>query len=112
FPDDTFEGTVSQVRLEPITDQNVVTYTTVMRTRNDDLRLRPGMTANVTVLVETRKDVLKVANAALRFRPQGAGGNGSGGAGRSGGGRSADAGAGGGSPGGAAGGRRSFAGMG
>jgi HlyD family secretion protein len=108
FPDVTFEGAVSQVRLEPITDQNVVTYTTVMRTRNDDLRLRPGMTANVTVLVETRKDVLKVANAALRFRPQGAGsGNGAGG------GRSGAGGPGGGSaPGGAAGGRRSFAGMG
>lgn len=107
FPDVTFEGTVSQVRLEPITDQNVVTYTTVMRTRNDDLRLRPGMTANVTVLVETRKDVLKVANAALRFRPQGmGGGNGAGG------GRSGAGGAGGGAPGGAAGGRRGFTGMG
>jgi HlyD family secretion protein len=108
FPDVTFEGTVSQVRLEPITDQNVVTYTTVMRTRNDDLRLRPGMTANVTVLVETRKDVLKVANAALRFRPQGMGsGNGAGG------GRNGAGGAGGGgAPGGAAGGRRGFTGMG
>ncbi|HEY6196194.1 MAG TPA: efflux RND transporter periplasmic adaptor subunit, partial [Candidatus Eisenbacteria bacterium] len=74
FPDVTFEGSVSLVRLEPITDQNVVTYTTVMRTRNDDLRLRPGMTANVTVLVETRTGVLKVPNAALRFHPEGAGG--------------------------------------
>lgn len=69
FPDDTFEGNVSQVRLEPITDQNVVTYTTVMGTRNDDLRLRPGMTANVTVLVESKNAVLKVPNAALRFKP-------------------------------------------
>ena len=69
FPDDTFEGSVSQVRLEPITESNVVTYTTVMGTRNDDLRLRPGMTANVTVLVESRSSVLKVPNAALRFKP-------------------------------------------
>ena len=99
FPDATFEGTVSQVRLEPITDQNVVTYTTVIRTRNDDMRLRPGMTANVTVLVETRKDVLKIANAALRFRPQAAGGTN---------GRSGTGGA----PGSGAGGRRSFAAVG
>lgn len=69
FPDATFEGRVSQVRLEPITDQNVVTYTTVIHTRNDDLRLRPGMTANVSVLVDSREDVLKLPNAALRFRP-------------------------------------------
>ena len=69
FPDDTFEGAVSQVRLEPIVDQNVVTYTTVMHTRNDDLRLRPGMTANVTVMVDTRTAVLKVPNGALRFKP-------------------------------------------
>ena len=69
FPDDTFEGNVSQVRLEPITEQNVVTYTTVMGTRNEDLRLRPGMTANVTVLVESKAGVLKVPNAALRFKP-------------------------------------------
>jgi HlyD family secretion protein len=108
FPDVTFEGTVSQVRLEPITDQNVVTYTTVMRTRNDDLRLRPGMTANVTVLVETRKDVLKVANAALRFRPQGMGGGNGTGGGRNGAGGAG----GGGAPGGAGGGRRGFTGMG
>ena len=78
FPDETFEGKVSQVRLEPITEQNVVTYTTVIATRNDNLSLRPGMTANVTVLVDSRKDVLKVPNAALRFRPS-MGGNGSGG---------------------------------
>ena len=76
FPDDNFEGSVSQVRLEPITDQNVTTYTTVIATRNESLKLRPGMTANVTVLVEKRTGVLKVANAALRFRPEGAGGRG------------------------------------
>jgi HlyD family secretion protein len=108
FPDVTFDGAVSQVRLEPITDQNVVTYTTVMRTRNDDLRLRPGMTANVTVVVDTRKDVMKVANAALRFRPQGMGGGGGGGGMGGGGGRAAG---GGGMPAGA-GGQRSLAGVG
>lgn len=69
FPDQTFDGTVSQVRLEPITEQNVVTYTTVIGARNPDLRLRPGMTANVTVQVADRPDVLKMPNAALRFRP-------------------------------------------
>ena len=73
FPDDNFAGTVSQVRLEPITEQNVVTYTTVIATRNENLKLRPGMTANVTVLVEKRSGVLKIANAALRFRPDGTG---------------------------------------
>ncbi len=80
FPDVNFDGTVSQVRLEPLTESNVVTYTTVISTRNDDLKLRPGMTANVTVNVETRRDVLEVPNAALRFKPAGAGGgaNGSG----------------------------------
>lgn len=81
FPDLPFEGQVSQVRLEPITEQNVVTYTTVIATRNDAMRLRPGMTANVTVTVDSRKDALKVPNAALRFRPAGGAGAGRGGAG-------------------------------
>jgi len=69
FPDREFEGRVTQVRLEPIDDQNVVTYTTVIRTSNPDGRLRPGMTANVTVQIERRDGVLRVPNAALRFRP-------------------------------------------
>ncbi len=69
FPDATFHGQVQQVRLEPIIEQNVVTYTTVIQARNPDLKLRPGMTANVTVLVSRRDDVLKVPNAALRFKP-------------------------------------------
>jgi HlyD family secretion protein len=97
FPDQEFEGSVSQVRLEPITDQNVVTYTTVIATRNEQLQLRPGMTANVVVSVETRRDVLKVPNAALRFRPSEAGAAGGRG------------GSGGGTPGGMGGARRSFA---
>jgi HlyD family secretion protein len=79
FPDRTFDGRVAQVRLEPIIDQNVVTYTTVIRTRNPELRLRPGMTANVAVMVASRDSVLKVPNMALRFRPaEGAGARGGG----------------------------------
>ena len=69
FPDAEFDGRVTQVRLEPIVEQGVVTYTTVIRTENPDLRLRPGMTANVSVQVAGRQDALKVPNAALRFRP-------------------------------------------
>ena len=69
FPDRTFEGRVAQVRLEPITEQNVVTYTTVIHTDNPELRLRPGMTANVSVRVAMKDDVLQVPAAALRFRP-------------------------------------------
>jgi len=69
FPDRTFDGRVSQIRLEPIVEQGVVTYTTVIQTANPDLRLRPGMTANVTIRVERRDDVVRIRNAALRFRP-------------------------------------------
>jgi HlyD family secretion protein len=69
FPDDQFRGEVSVVRLEPIVEQGVVTYTTVIRTQNPELKLRPGMTANVTVLVARHEDVLKIPAAALRFRP-------------------------------------------
>ncbi|HTK30457.1 MAG TPA: efflux RND transporter periplasmic adaptor subunit [Candidatus Saccharimonadaceae bacterium] len=86
FPDDEFGGKVAQVRLEPITDQGVVTYTTVIETRNPDLKLRPGMTANVSVLVEKRDSVLKVPAAALRFRLPGEGRGAGGGAGGAGGG--------------------------
>ena len=69
YADMSFQGEVSQVRLEPIVEQGVVTYTTVIRTGNPGLRLKPGMTANVSVLVAKRDDVLKVPAAALRFRP-------------------------------------------
>jgi HlyD family secretion protein len=69
FPDRTFEGKVAQVRLEPLVEAGVVSYTTVIRTGNPDLQLRPGMTANVSVLIERRDDVLRIPNAALRFRP-------------------------------------------
>ncbi|NJL29231.1 MAG: efflux RND transporter periplasmic adaptor subunit [Thermoanaerobaculia bacterium] len=69
YPDDAFYGTVEQVRLQSAVKENVVTYTVVVAVRNSDGRLLPGMTATADFLVETAKDVLKVPNAALRFRP-------------------------------------------
>ena len=74
FPDATFEGVVRQVRLAPTVEQNVVTYTTVIDVPNPEQKLKPGMTANVTIGIERKDDVLKVANAALRFRPPAEGG--------------------------------------
>lgn len=65
----TFQGRVTQVRFAPITNQNVVNYSAVIDVSNDDLKLRPGMTANVSVISAQRRDVLRVPNAALRFRP-------------------------------------------
>ena len=69
YPTGQFRGTVSQVRLEPKVQQNVVTYATVIDVPNDDLRLKPGMTANVTIEIARATNVLRIANAALRFRP-------------------------------------------
>jgi HlyD family secretion protein len=69
FPDRKFDGTVSQVRLSTQVVQNVVTYPVLIDVVNPNLELKPGMTANVTIPVDTRNDVLKVPNAALRFRP-------------------------------------------
>src|SRR6266567_1258167 len=69
FPMQTFHGKVVQVRNAPITVQNVVTYDTVIGVSNPDLRLKPGMTANVSIIIAERVDVLKAPNAALRFRP-------------------------------------------
>jgi HlyD family secretion protein len=69
YPEDTFRGVVAQVRLQPLTVQNVVTYATLIDAPNPELRLKPGMTANVTIEVARRDDVIRVANAALRFRP-------------------------------------------
>jgi HlyD family secretion protein len=69
YPTDTFEGTVTQVRLQPVVVQNVTTYGTVITVPNQDLKLKPGMTANVKVEVAKKTDVLRVPNAALRFRP-------------------------------------------
>lgn len=72
FPGRTFRGTVSQVRKAAQVVQNVVTYIAVIGTSNPDLSLFPGMTANVRIVVDTRDNVLKLPNAALRFRPAGA----------------------------------------
>jgi HlyD family secretion protein len=69
FPAEKFAGTVKQVRYSPTTVQNVVTYDAVVAVDNRDLKLRPGMTADVSFLVQERDDALLVANAALRFRP-------------------------------------------
>lgn len=64
-----FHGTVTQVRKQPVEQQSVITYTVVISTENPDLRLLPGMTANVEIRVSDRANVLKVPSAALRFRP-------------------------------------------
>lgn len=72
FPNRTFHGKVVQVRNAPTTVQNVVTYDTVIDVNNDDLKLKPGMTANVSIIIAHKDDVLKIANAALRYRPPGA----------------------------------------
>lgn len=69
FPDETFTGRVTQIRLQPITTNNVVTYTVIIEVQNPDLKLMPGMTANLTVHVKEAKDILKVPNLALVFTP-------------------------------------------
>ncbi len=69
YPDDRFTGQVRQVRLQPVVSQNVVSYTTIIAVPNRDLKLRPGMTANVTVEIARADDVLRVPSGALRFRP-------------------------------------------
>lgn len=69
YPNDTFTGTVSQVRLDPTTANNVVTYAAIINAPNEALKLKPGMTANVTIEVARRDAVLRVPTAALRFKP-------------------------------------------
>ena len=69
FPNRTFHGIVVQVRNSPTNVQNVVSYDTVIGVNNADLKLKPGMTANVSIIVAERSNVLRVPNAALRFRP-------------------------------------------
>src|SRR3954468_8439878 len=69
YPTETFHGMVKQVRLNPTTVQNVVTYSTVIDVPNPDYKLKPGMTANVTIEVARRENALRVPNSALRFRP-------------------------------------------
>lgn len=69
YPAEDFQGTVSQIRLQPLTVQNVVTYSTVISVPNLQLQLKPGMTANVQIQIARRTNVLRVPNMALRFRP-------------------------------------------
>jgi HlyD family secretion protein len=69
FPSQRFHGRVVQVRNSPVTLQNVVTYDTIIEVANPELKLKPGMTANVSIVVANREGVLTVPNAALRFRP-------------------------------------------
>jgi HlyD family secretion protein len=71
YPDQTFDGRVDQVRLQPVTSQNVVTYNTIIAVDNSRLRLMPGMTATVSVIVRKAENSLRVPSAALRFRPEG-----------------------------------------
>jgi len=69
FPKETFQGVVKQVRMNPTTIQSVVTYDTIIEFANPDMKLFPGMTAYVTIPVATAKDVVKVPNTALRYKP-------------------------------------------
>lgn len=69
YPDTTFNGSVSQVRNAPIVLQNVVTYDVVINVDNSELKLKPGMTANVSIIISGKKDIIRIPNAALRFRP-------------------------------------------
>jgi HlyD family secretion protein len=86
YPGEGFHGQVRQVRNAPISVQNVVTYDVVVGVKNPDLRLKPGMTANVSIVVARKDNVLKLPNAALRFTPGGAGRDGLTGEARAGGG--------------------------
>ncbi len=69
FPDRRFSGRVSEVRLEPIDNQNVVTYNVIIDVPNEDLSLMPGMTANVSILIERKKNILRIPARALKFVP-------------------------------------------
>jgi HlyD family secretion protein len=69
YPDETFTGTIRQIRLQPETIQNVVNYTVVIDAANDSEVLLPGMTATVDFIIEQRQGVLLIANAALQFQP-------------------------------------------
>ncbi len=69
FPYTTFEGILKQVRIAPIIVQNVVTYDVIIKVENKELKLKPGMTANVTIIVEQVSNIVKIPNEALRFIP-------------------------------------------
>lgn len=69
FPNDVFFGTVGQIRLEPQISANVVTYTTIVNAPNDSLKLKPGMTANIFISTNARRNALLISVAALKFKP-------------------------------------------
>jgi HlyD family secretion protein len=69
FPNEMFTGRIAEIRLSPQTVQNVVTYSVILSIANPDMKLKPGMTANITITVDERDRVLKVPNAALRYTP-------------------------------------------
>ncbi len=69
YPNETFTGKIAEIRLNSQTVQNVVTYSVIINVDNQDLRLKPGMTANITITVATKRDALKIPNAALRYLP-------------------------------------------
>ena len=71
YPNDAFKGRISEIRLNPQTVQNVVTYSVILGIDNPDLKLKPGMTANISITVDQRDNVLKVSNAGLRYTPPG-----------------------------------------
>ena len=68
FPELVFHGKVSEVRNSPTTVQNVVTYTVIVRVHNPEMKLRPGMTANVSIIIDSKQGVLRIPRAVLRFR--------------------------------------------
>ena len=70
FPRDLFHGRIEQVRNSPIVVQNVVTYDVVIRVDNPELKLKPGLTANVTIITDIENDVVRIPTAALRFKPE------------------------------------------
>src|SRR5881296_318691 len=69
YPNEVFRGKISEIRLSPQTVQNVVTYSVILSIENSELKLKPGMTANITITVDQRDNAVKVPNAALRYTP-------------------------------------------
>ncbi len=69
YPDMKFEGSVSQVRLQPVTTNNVVTYVVILNAPNPDKKLMPGMTASATIFIEEKQNTLILSGKALRFTP-------------------------------------------
>lgn len=70
YPESPFQGTVHDIYNQPIVVQNVVTYDAIIRVKNPDFKLKPGMTANITIRVDSRENVVKIPNAALRYTPE------------------------------------------